>query len=346
MTLRYATPLPSGRAERLSIGADAASATGAGCGTLIAGAPDMHRPCSPRSLSKRYALPAAASFVFALALAAPTDAQAAIRGLEACGDIDVRGDARCELVAQGGCTARCEPVTLRAACAAKLTAQCSGECSARATADCTGSCTADCRGRCEANGGQLDCQGSCTGSCDADCNGRCGSSSDGETCRASCRANCTAKCDAKCSATPPTATCEGKCEASCSGSCDAKASAECQVDCQAKLQASCTAELEGGCRARCEKPEGALFCDGQFVDTGDVQRCIDALRAVLNVQVSGSASGECSNGQCTGEAEGSVSCTASRTRRELPPPPPIVPMFVVLAAIGAIIVRKNRRGGP
>ena len=264
-------------------------------------------------------------------------------GLDACNDIEVSASARCKVETAGGCTAQCEPVRFEAACAGKLTSTCDGQCTIAADVDCKASCEGTCSGQCSANPGSFDCRGNCTATCDADCEARCSGTASGNSasgsCRASCRANCGAKCDAQCTGTPPSATCEGKCEASCEGSCRGEASAKCQIDCQAKLEGSCKADLEGGCRARCEKPEGALFCDGQYVDTGDrLQECIDALKAAYNIQVEGSASAQCSGNQCTGEAEGSVSCAAS------PRTPPVLPGLALLAMVGATIARKTRRG--
>jgi hypothetical protein len=264
-------------------------------------------------------------------------------GLEACNNIDIRANAQCKLEASGGCTAQCEPTHFRAACAGKLTAQCDGECSVSADVQCKASCEGSCTGQCTANPGSFDCRGSCTATCDADCDARCSGSAGGGSasgsCKAQCEANCGAKCDAQCTGTLPNASCEGKCAASCEGSCRAKASAQCQIDCQARLEGSCTAELEGGCKARCQTPKGALFCDGQYVDTGDrLDECIEALKAALHIKVEGSASGECSGNQCTGEAEGSVSCAAS------PRTPPVLPGLTLLAMIGVTIARMTRRG--
>ncbi len=277
------------------------------------------------------------------ALAASFVPRVAHAGISACNNIDVRADARCELVASGGCTAQCEPTRFRAACAGKLTAQCDGECNATIDASCTASCRADCQAECDVDPGSFDCRGSCTGSCDADCDAQCGSSGTSSECSAACRANCSAKCDGQCQATRPSADCSGKCEASCQGSCQAKASAKCQIDCQAELEGSCTAELEGGCKARCQQPEGALFCDGQYVDTGNnLQQCIDALRTALDIQVSGSASGECSDGTCSGRAEASASCSSSRRAESPNPQAPLVPAMVVLGTIAIVTVRRRR----
>ncbi|MBX3229133.1 MAG: hypothetical protein KIT84_02270 [Labilithrix sp.] len=274
-----------------------------------------------------------------LLLLAPRDARA---GIAACNDIDVRASARCEVVTSGGCTAQCEPARFEAACNAQLTAQCDGECSASVDATCTAACEGTCTGQCTADPGSLDCQGSCEGSCNADCDAECQGQASSNTasgaCKAKCSASCNAKCTASCTGTEPNASCDAKCRASCQGSCRAKANARCQIDCQSRLDADCKARLEGGCRGRCERPEGALFCDGQYVDTGDnLQRCIDALRAQLNIQVSGSASSSCSGNQCTAEAEGTASCAAS------PNTAPVTPAFAVLGLVGLTVARSIRR---
>jgi hypothetical protein len=275
-----------------------------------------------------------------LGVVAPRPAHA---GLEACNNIDVSARAECKLVAQGGCTAQCEPTRLEAACAGKLVATCDGECRADVDVACTGSCEATCRGQCDVNPGSFDCRANCDATCSADCSAQCQGSASGTTasgsCKAACESNCGVKCSAQCSGTPPTATCEGKCRASCDGSCRARASARCQIDCHARLDASCRVELEGGCKARCQQPEGALFCDGQYVDTGNnLQACIDALRATFDIRVEGSASAQCSGNQCTGEAEGSASCAAA------PRTAPVLPGLAVLALVGASIARHGRKG--
>jgi MYXO-CTERM domain-containing protein len=70
--------------------------------------------------------------------------------------------------------------------------------------------------------------------------------------------------------------------------------------------------LSGGCTAQCTQPSGALFCDGNYVDTGNnLQNCIDALNAYLHVKVDASASGSCSGNECQGQAKASASCAAA-----------------------------------
>jgi hypothetical protein len=69
--------------------------------------------------------------------------------------------------------------------------------------------------------------------------------------------------------------------------------------------ASCESNLQGGCTAQCSQPQGALFCNGQYVSIDDtqLQQCESQLASLLNINVSASAS--CSGGNCTGQAAAS-----------------------------------------
>lgn len=261
-------------------------------------------------------------------------------GLEACNNIEVSASARCKVETAGGCTAQCTPLKLEAACAGKLEVQCSGECNASASLDCKSSCTGSCKGQCEANPGSFDCSASCQASCEADCSGKCSSSGNRTECEASCKATCGGSCEAKCEGTPPSATCEGKCNASCEGSCQGKANINCQIDCQSKGYAECKAKLEGGCKAKCTEPSGALFCDGQYVDTGNnLQNCIDALNAYLKVKVEASGSAECEGSSCSAEGKVNATCGAA----------PVDPtttsgglwVFGAVGLVGAVAARRR-----
>jgi hypothetical protein len=99
----------------------------------------------------------------------------------------------------------------------------------------------------------------------------------------------------------PTATCETKCGTCCGTSCTVQHNVECAVACEV----DCSAVLKGGCETRCSDPKGAIFCDGQFVDTGDkLQECIDYLESIgshVNVDAWGSVSAD---------AQGGLSCAA------------------------------------
>jgi hypothetical protein len=120
---------------------------------------------------------------------------------------------------------------------------------------------------------------------------------------------------------------------------------KCQVECQAKFDSlKCKTDLQGGCDVQC-KNQGAIFCDGQYVDSGNnLQNCEDALAAALNIKVMASGSADCMGSQC--EAQGKVSASACSTGpQESPHTPPVLPGLVVLGAIGATIARRSRRAG-
>jgi len=270
-------------------------------------------------------------------------------GIGACGNIHVEADAKCEVVAPGvKCTAQCKPLAVRAACSVKLATGCTGGCDKLPSAECTGSCGADCQAECtKLEPGKFDCQGTC----DADCSGRCGAECEGNKdtagCEANCQGSCSASCQGSCDVDLPKADCDAGCEASCDGSCKVDPNLDCQLSCQSEGQADCEAELQGGCEASCKGEEGALFCDGQYVDHGDnLKACADALKAALNIDVSGDVSGMagCSGGKgCAAEGRASAKL-ASNCAVATPGTRSRGGALVWLAACGAIVslVRKRR----
>lgn len=253
--------------------------------------------------------------VSASALAAP--------GAEACNNIALAASAQCEVVVSGGCETKCTPLNFELAC--------DGQCNVSASASCTASCEADCTTACQVDPGSFDCSAECQATCEGDCSGNCASSLDRTHCESRCKASCTSDCDASCSGTPPSATCQAKCEASCGGSCDVQADVDCYVGCESKL--------EGGCKTQCEAPEGALFCDGQYVDVGQsLDDCVAYLQASLNITVSGYA--ECVGNTCTAEATASCSCTTASLATA---PFDVGAVTALAVGVGLLISRRKRR---
>jgi hypothetical protein len=84
-----------------------------------------------------------------------------------------------------------------------------------------------------------------------------------------------------------------------------------------------------------------VICDGQFVNANDVDACVAEIEAALNieVEVNGSAEGECAGNECSGEAKGSVSCALA------PIQAPTSPWLGLIAAgvAGALVVARRRR---
>lgn len=275
--------------------------------------------------------------LFAAGLAAltlTTEARAAT--LADCGNIDVSANANCKVLAMGGCTAQCTPVNVSAACDAKLQVSCSGQCNVSADVMCTTSCNGSCMTQCNADPPKFDCEAQCNGQCATDCMGQCSASADMAQCSASCKANCSATCSGQCKGSPPSASCMAKCQGCCGGSCTAKVNAKCQIDCSAMGHAQCQVDVTGGCKAQCSKPEGAIFCDGKYVDVGgNLNKCMQALNAVLNVKVD--ASGSCANGSCMGQASASCGSIA-------PGEPAIGGTGVIVgAAVTALALARRRR---
>jgi MYXO-CTERM domain-containing protein len=253
-----------------------------------------------------------------VAFAAATQTQPVFADLGACNEINVTAQAQCEVVPPSvQCQQRCTPISIRATCSAQLAAECDASCSKLPSVECSGQCSASCDGKCKVDPGKFDCRVACEGDCSARCDASCKTKSNGAECQANCMGSCSVSCEKSCDVDLPSADCSGLCKASCNGSCRVDPNLDCQIDCQAKGHASCEAEVKGGCEVACQSKEGALFCDGQYVDHGDnLEMCLDALRARLNVRVTASSSGaaSCDAGECTAKGAAAVSsdCSVSR----------------------------------
>lgn len=278
----------------------------------------------------------AAAFAVALSFAAAP----AHAGIDSCGNIDVHGDAKCEAKVGVDCAAQCTPPSLQAACAAKLEVDCQTMCTDPPSITCTGSCKGDCEAECMVKPAEFDCQANCSATCEGDCTGKCDSAKDSAECEAQCKASCSGECSANCKVTPGSADCTAKCQASCTGSCTADANFSCQTTCQGDAFASCQAELKAGsCDVQCKDPDGAVFCDGQFVDSGgNAKKCLAAIDAYLKAHVQASGSSSCSGNSC--EAQGKVSCNCSTPARRTGSLPA---GLAFLGALGLIGVARMRR---
>lgn len=249
-----------------------------------------------------YVLAALGSLAFA--------STASAESLSSCGDFffdATDASVECEVDVSGGCKTKCEPLAFQVECSAQLQVGCQGGCNVQADVECTTSCEASCTTEC--NAGNFDCGAYCEGSCSADCSSTCAGNANEAQCNSSCRANCSATCGAKCEGTPP--SCETACQASCSGKCEAQINAQCQIDCQAEGYVDCESNLQGGCETACEQPEGALFCNGEWVDASDFDACVAEIESSFNITVTGYADGECSGNTCTAEAGCSAKCAAA-----------------------------------
>ncbi len=276
---------------------------------------------TPRQARRLSAIPA-----LALLFIAP---HAWAISLADCGNIHVDAEAECTMEVEGGCDVMCTPL----ACSATLYVECSGSCDLQAEASCTAECDFDgCVTKCER--GSFDCSASCQAdcgaTCGADCEAQCEADGNSAECQArcegSCEATCQGECDAHCDVELP--NCETKCDAACEGSCTARANMDCQTECQSDGYLACT----GGCEAECERPDGAIFCDGQWVDHGGhLEACIMSIKEHVDGDFRASGSAECENGSCRAEGEATAEASASCAMQRGASPGPLG----AVAALGA-----------
>ncbi|MFO0547725.1 MAG: hypothetical protein U0271_05005 [Polyangiaceae bacterium] len=228
--------------------------------------------------------------------------------LAACGDFEFDPLlADCHVFVGGGCDLQCQPLAFIGQCSGDLYGQCTTECNLDVDVGCTGDCEASCNLECTP--GEFDCYAYCEGGCTADCDTYCTGNADEASCKASCSASCEGDCQASCEVNPP--DCQGGCQASCQGECHANANFDCQVSCQSGGLLQCEEDLKTSCKAQCAEPEGALFCYGRWVETSDLDACVQAIQDQYDIQVDGYVETTCTGNQCTTTAEGSASCAAS-----------------------------------
>jgi MYXO-CTERM domain-containing protein len=286
-----------------------------------------------------FARPISTLAVGLLALtAAPRFAHA---GISACGNIDIDASASCKLVTQSQCTTQCAPASFEQCCAAKLEVQCNSQCNTTADATCVSSCESSCSTTCTPT---VDCTTDCNSRCESGCSSSCTTSGNTTDCQASCGACCDDHCDTQCTTVPASADCTTKCNASCTGSCTAQANTTCQTQCQESSYEQCKTDFQQTCSTQCTQTEGALFCDGNYVDVGgNLTACVDALNAVLTshieVSVTGSGSSSCTGNTCTGEGttNAKVSCAASSG------PAPTGPLSALGVMFGLAVAGVRRR---
>jgi hypothetical protein len=170
---------------------------------------------------------------------------------------------------------------MQVSCARQLFSECSPQCTVQVVPTEVQVCADSCVTQCSVNPGSFDCSATCGGKCTADCSAKCATSADSVSCTASCQAACTGYCEADCKAVLPAMTCQEKCQQSCHGIQAAKVNMDCQLKCHTvEGYTNCEAKLTGGCQTQCQAQQGALFCDGQYIDAGgNLQQCIDDLKS-------------------------------------------------------------------
>jgi hypothetical protein len=290
-------------------------------------------------MRKSFAFGTLSAALVALQLLSAAPARA---GIAACGDIDVEANGQCDVRVEGGCDVSCTPINVQAACAAQVDVTYSASCPKLPSISCTADCQLDCEAQCELTPAQFDCSASCKANAAAKCDAQCQSNAKQSECTASCQATFEADCNASCKVTPGTADCSGKCEGSCKGSCTAQSELQCQLDAQAQAYATCEASIQGHCEADCKKPDGALFCNGEYIDhNGSVDECIKALRDALptiTVDVSARGEASCANNTCMAKGSASANCAFAPSA----PGSDLALAFAAFAGLGAVSVRRRR----
>jgi MYXO-CTERM domain-containing protein len=262
-------------------------------------------------------------------------------GLDACENFYVAADATCEWVPeQESCGTLCEPVAVQSNCAAQLYLECEGRCNASAELTCIETCEPTCVSDCVADGVPSNCMGLCMSDCQMDCTAACAEAEDEGACRSSCAHTCSEGCEAECKDGD---SCEVMCTDACAGSCFGRANIDCQVECQGESFAECEVEVVDECQTVCAQ-EGALFCDGSYVSSGNLDDCVAAIESALDVKIEGWVEGECEDPEGAADVlcriQGGLSCSV------IDEPPSSWPGTVGFVGLGLFAMfgfRRKRR---
>lgn len=262
--------------------------------------------------------------------------------LDACGGIylDAAAAATCEFVVLEDCQEKCEPVSTEKVCASRLTLTCEAECNQAADDVCVTTCTETCVPDCTTETEPPNCMGLCMSDCQQDCTDVCADAPDQGKCRSSCAQCCSNSCDEECDGEAET-TCEPVCETACAGSCDGRADLDCQVLCQRDLYTECEEVVVEECKDECETSGGAIFCDGQFLATGnDPTACAEVLSSELGAEVDVTVAGAV-DGDGDGDGGGffdnlPFSCATNAE------PPEAALAFLLVAGTLAVRLRRSR----
>jgi hypothetical protein len=212
---------------------------------------------------------------------------AALADSNPCGNIELLASGQCEYVISG-CDIQCTPPSFVAAC--------DGVCNETDTTVCNPECETTCQTECDINPPSFDCSADCSSTCRESCSTACDGAG---SCETDCNLDCDNRCGVSCDFNAGSIDCSTKCQKSCFASCQVVTNIDCHV--------KCTADIEGGCTGSCQSPEGALFCNGQFVDVGDnAEACLNYLDT-LGLTVSGSCTADASGSSCSA----SIGCSAA-----------------------------------
>jgi hypothetical protein len=133
------------------------------------------------------------------------------------------------------------------------------------------------------------------------------------------------------------------------GETEVEAGATCEIADGAECESECAGDAS--CEAACDA-DGALFCDGAFIDAPDLERCVDYLGSIgVEVEIEASGSAACEGDDCEAEAKGDGEdgddeapaddggCAASGAGRSARPGG--VAFFAGLIALAAFLRRRR-----
>ena len=66
---------------------------------------------------------------------------------------------------------------------------------------------------------------------------------------------------------------------------EARANIDCQVECQTRVFEQCETRKVEECETQCTETGGAIYCDGQFLSSDDLDACAAELRAEVDLDV-------------------------------------------------------------
>jgi hypothetical protein len=254
---------------------------------------------------------------------------AAHADLETCGGIFLAGDANCDYRPREECMTECMTVAVETACVTQVYNECQSSCTTTATNECETNCSTSCVNQCTTTSTTeqgTSCIDLCLSDCDDDQNEYCAGSKYKNACGRCKKHTCEDRCEQKCGdATAQvkvtnTTECMPTCTSACSASCTAKVNTQCQVDCQERTYTQCEQQMVEQCKTSCTDKGGAIFCDGQFVNAANADRCADELYSKLSIQIDLESAAE-DVGDALDDAAGSVkaeadgACSVSRVGR-------------------------------
>jgi len=273
----------------------------------------------------------------------PSSAHA--KQLDKCGGVYLSADSKCEFKPVQECMTSCATTSVEQACAQKTSTMCSASCTTTDTTTCvkthSDSCSKECDTITEKSSHEV-CTTECVDSCTADAVKRKDFGGDRDKCHQNCAQNCNTSCE-KCSETDQKTDCTTKCMSVVENECTEEVNRDCLLSCQTDNYTSCETDTVNTCTTTCHDKQGALFCDGQFIDADDLQACADQLAAEFSFSIDITA-------HATVNGNGSVTTTnkdGSKTTTKCSFSPPTQGhggmALGALAALGLVVARRRRR---